>query len=312
MRILQWLATMALVVAGVVLLVMPSRAQVAADAKVGGSVTTGPTRFTVVDEGTAGKPDVVLIPGLASSRAVWDTEAKLLAPNYRLHLVQVDGFAGAPAGANATGPMLPAVVEELHQYIGTLSVAGGMKPVVIGHSLGGLWALMLADKYPGDVRKMVIVDALPYYAVVFNPAATVETMKPQVEVIRQQILAVAADQYAAMQPAMVAQMVKNKDAQKELVEVSISTDRKVLVNAMCEDMLTDMRGEVATIKTPTLMLYPYDPDLQGPDPAMVDAMYKNAYKSMPNVTLVRVDASRHFIMYDQPAKLDAAVEGFLK
>jgi pimeloyl-ACP methyl ester carboxylesterase len=208
--------------------------------------------------------------------------------------------------------MLPAVVEELHQYIGTLSVAGGMRPVVIGHSLGGLWALMLADKYPADVRKMVIVDALPYYAVVFNPAATVETMKPQVEVIRQQILAMPADQYAAMQPAMVAQMVKNKDAQKELVEVSIATDRKVLVNAMCEDMLTDLRGEVATIKTPTLMLYPYDPDLQGPDPGMVDAMYKGAYRSMPHVTLVKVEPSRHFIMYDQPAKFDAAVEEFLR
>jgi pimeloyl-ACP methyl ester carboxylesterase len=30
------------------------------------------------------------------------------------------------------------------------------------------------------------------------------------------------------------------------------------------------------------------------------------------VTLVKVDGSRHFIMYDQPAKFDAAVEAFLK
>jgi len=27
---------------------------------------------------------------------------------------------------------------------------------------------------------------------------------------------------------------------------------------------------------------------------------------------VRIDDSRHFIMYDQPAKLDAALQGFLK
>jgi pimeloyl-[acyl-carrier protein] methyl ester esterase len=33
---------------------------------------------------------------------------------------------------------------------------------------------------------------------------------------------------------------------------------------------------------------------------------------MPNVTLLKVDGSRHFIMYDQPEKFDAAVEGFLK
>jgi pimeloyl-ACP methyl ester carboxylesterase len=41
-------------------------------------------------------------------------------------------------------------------------------------------------------------------------------------------------------------------------------------------------------------------------------MYQAAYKTKPNVTLVRIDGSKHFIMYDQPAKLDAAMEGFLK
>jgi pimeloyl-[acyl-carrier protein] methyl ester esterase len=41
-------------------------------------------------------------------------------------------------------------------------------------------------------------------------------------------------------------------------------------------------------------------------------MMKSSYAAMPNVTLVRMDGSRHFIMYDQPGKFDAAVEGFLK
>jgi hypothetical protein len=27
---------------------------------------------------------------------------------------------------------------------------------------------------------------------------------------------------------------------------------------------------------------------------------------------VEIDGSRHFIMYDQPAKMDTAMEGFLK
>src|SRR5665213_2925589 len=139
MKALRFLATVAFVLAGIALLIAPSRAAVASAA---GFV---PTRFTVVDAGTVGKPDVVLIPGLSSSRAVWDAEAKLLAPNYRLHLVQVDGFAGAPAGPNAVGPLLAPIVEELHGYI----AAEGMHPVVVGHSLGGLLALMLADKYPG-------------------------------------------------------------------------------------------------------------------------------------------------------------------
>ncbi len=333
MRMMQWLATIALVIAGVVLLVKPMRAHAQAvhaamegtavqggTREMGGTRDMGgtrgkgdtvafvPTRFTVVDEGSVGKPDVVLIPGLASSRAVWDAEAKLLAPNYRLHLVQVDGFAGAPAGANAAGPLLPGIVAELHEYI----EAAGMHPVVVGHSLGGLLALMLADKYPGDVRKMVIVDTLPYYAMVFNPHATAEAMKPIVDAMRQQLLALPPAQYAAMQGMMAAQLVKDPAAQKLVEASALASDRAVVVEAMVEDMETDMRPEVAKIETPTLVLYEDDPTMKQPDPAEFEAAMKAGYARMPHVKLVRVEGARHFIMYDQPAKFDAALEGFLK
>jgi pimeloyl-ACP methyl ester carboxylesterase len=264
-----------------------------------------------VDAGTLGKPDVVLIPGLASSRAVWDAEVPLLAPNYRLHLVQVDGFAGAAAGANAgasdAAPMLPAIVEQLHRYIAAL----GMRPVVVGHSLGGLLTLMLAEKYPGDVRKIVIVDTLPYYGQVFNPTATIETVKPMAEAMKTQMLAMPADQYAAMQPMMAAQMVKDPAAQKMVAASSLASNREVVMEAMIEDLETDLRPEVAKIKVPTLVLYEYDSG-STQDPMKFEAMMQESYKPVPNVTLKKVEGSRHFIMYDQPAKFDAALEGFLK
>ena len=134
MKIVQYVASVLLMMASFLLLFGKAHAAV-----VPATVFT-PTRFTVVDEGTVGKPDVLLIPGLASSRAVFDAEAKLLAPNYRLHRLQVDGFAGQAAGANATGAILPAIVEEIHLYL----AAGHLHPMVIGHSL--VWAA-LADAY---------------------------------------------------------------------------------------------------------------------------------------------------------------------
>jgi pimeloyl-ACP methyl ester carboxylesterase len=266
-----------------------------------------PTRFTVTDAGAVGKPDLVLIPGLASSKSVWDGEAKLLGPNYRLHIVQVDGFAGAPVGGNANGPMLPGIVEELHGYI----VAGTMHPVVIGHSLGGLLTLMLADKYPGDVKKMVIVDTLPFYGMAFSPDATVELVKPQADAMKGQLLSMPDDQFAAMTTMMVGGMVKTPDARKTVAASSIASDRKVFLDATYEDLQTDIRGDLAGIKVPMLLVYPYDATLQK-DEAAYDALYHDAYKAKPNTTLVRVDDSRHFIMYDQPAKLDAAIEGWLR
>jgi len=301
MKIMQWLATIGLVVAGVVLLVKPVRGQ---DPAV--------TRISVVDAGTVGRPDVVLIPGLASSRTVWDGEVKLLAPNYRLHLVQVNGFAGAPAGANAKGELLPALVEELHAYVSSLLYSGRLRPVVIGHSLGGLLGMMLAEKYPLDMRKLVIVDTLPYYAVLFNPSATVDSVKPMATGIRAHMATMSAAEYAAGEQTMVAGMSNTPEGQKAAAESSLASDRAVVAEALYEDLLTDMRPEVAKIKTPTLVLYQYDPTAKMPPADAYEALVKEGYKTMPNVTLVRVEGSRHFIMYDQPAKFDAAVEGFLK
>jgi pimeloyl-ACP methyl ester carboxylesterase len=267
-----------------------------------------PVRFVALEEGTLGKPDVLLIPGMSSSRAVWEAEAKLLAPNYRLHLVQVNGFAGSPAGPNASGPVLASIVEELHAYISAKMI----HPVAIGHSMGGLLALMLADRHPEDVRKIVIVDALPFAGVLMDPSATPESMMPQVQAIKQQMLAMPADQYAAMQPLMAARMVRDPEAQKLLAASFAASDRKVAVKAMEEDLETDLRADVASIKTPALVLYAYDPAAQQPDAATYEAAVQLAYKKMPSVTLKRIDDSRHFIMYDQPEKFDAALEEFLK
>jgi pimeloyl-ACP methyl ester carboxylesterase len=304
MKALQWLATVMFVLAGIALLCAPANGQAGPAAK----VPFVPARFTVTDAGTVGKPDVLLIPGLASSKSVWDAEAKLLAPNYRLHILQVDGFAGVPAGANATGEMLPEVVEELHEYI----AHAGIKPVVVGHSLGGLWALMLAAKYPADARKLVIVDTLPYYAVLFNPAATLETVKPMADAMKAQLLAVPADQYAAMQGPMMAAMAKSDAGRKAATDSGLASDRAVVTEAIYEDLLTDMRPELGKIETPTLVLYEYDASTKTPPAEAYESLVKDGYKAMPHVTLVRVEDSRHFIMYDQPAKLDEALEGWLK
>lgn len=267
-----------------------------------------PTRFTVVDEGTAGKPDMLLIPGLSSSRNVWAAEATKLAPQYRLHLLQINGFAGQPAGPNATGEILPAIVEELHAYI----TANRIHPIVMGHSLGGLLALMLAQKYPADASRLIIVDSLPFYAQVYNPDATVEITKPYADQIKARMLGMAADQYAAAQPIVAAQLAANKDAQKLVAADSANSDRNVVVEAMYEDMLTDVRPQMASIKIPVLVLFAgYDAASQA-EASKYEAVVRADYKPVPNVTIVKVDDSRHFIMYDQPEKFDAAVEAFLK
>src|SRR3546814_2316591 len=59
---------------------------------------------------------------------------------------------------------------------------------VVGHSMGGLVGLMLAKAHPGDVGKLMVVDALPYVGDIFVPGATVAQIEPQAKAIRDRLV----------------------------------------------------------------------------------------------------------------------------
>lgn len=72
---------------------------------------TTPTAFTVSVTGTgagAGAP-VILIPGLASSGAVWDGTVQRFCAQRQCHVLTLAGFAGTPA---VDAPLLPAVEQQ--------------------------------------------------------------------------------------------------------------------------------------------------------------------------------------------------------
>jgi len=263
-------------------------------------------RITVTVTGKG--PDVVLIPGLASSGAVWDETVKQLAPTHRVHVVQVAGFAGAPVGGNAEGPVVEPVVEAVDAYI----KANHLKaPAVIGHSMGGFTGLLLARRHPEDVSRLMIVDSLPFFAALFSPTATVESMKPQAAAMRDATIALSAEAFANQQAMTAMGLVKSPEGQKVMKQWSIDSSRSVMARALYDLLTTDARAELPAIKTPTTLLYPYDAALGAPM-AMIDKTYGDAYAALPGVTLKRIADSRHFIMFDQPKAFADAVDAFLK
>lgn len=102
---------------------------------------------------------VVLIPGLSSPRQVWAAIAPQIASGDRVLLVQVNGFAGDDPGESLKPGLLDGVVADLHGYLTARKLG---RAAVIGHSMGGLLALMLARAHPGDVSRLMVVDALPW------------------------------------------------------------------------------------------------------------------------------------------------------
>lgn len=256
-----------------------------------------------VTETGKGSP-VILIPGLSSPRAVWDGVVPELAKSHRVILVQVNGFAGDYAGANLKPGVLDGIVGDLHGYIAQHKLQGA---AVVGHSMGGLVGLMLAKAQPGDVGKLMIVDSLPWYGMLFGPGATVDAVKPQAAAMRDRFAASYGKPDAAANQAMAARFALRPDAQAKVAGWMGKTDARVSAEAMYEDMITDLRGDMGKIATPITMLYPTSTALPK---AVAEPLYTAAYKDAPHATLVEVPDSAHFIMLDQPEVFLKAVTGF--
>jgi pimeloyl-ACP methyl ester carboxylesterase len=252
-------------------------------------------------------PDVLLIPGLACSGAVWDATTKRLENHFRLHIIQVDGFAGSPPRANTNGPVLQTAVDAIDLYIKTNHIKS---PKIIGHSLGGLAGMMLAAQHPEDVDKLMVVDSLPFFGVLsgVNDAAAAA---PQAAMMRDYILTESQDAYAQGERQFLPNLVKSPAGRKLAIGWAIASDKSVVARAMYEDMTTDIRPALPKLKTPVTVLYPWDA-LGGFPHEATDKLYHDNFAPLPNKTLVCIDDSFHFIMLDQPEKFAAQVETFLK
>ncbi|HVL42924.1 MAG TPA: alpha/beta hydrolase, partial [Brevundimonas sp.] len=121
LRVFAIASAVALAAGGMALAV---RAEAAPVAAVQTAFVSDRLSVEVVGQG----PDVILIPGFASSREVWRAEAERLKGTHRVHLIQLAGFAGEP-WTHGDGPFVEPVVAELARYV---REAGLQRPAVIG------------------------------------------------------------------------------------------------------------------------------------------------------------------------------------
>ncbi|MGZ9100351.1 MAG: alpha/beta fold hydrolase, partial [Brevundimonas sp.] len=251
-------------------------------------------------------PDVILIPGFASSRAVWRAEAERLKATHRVHLVQLAGFAGEP-WTHGDGPFVQPVAEELVRYIGE---AGLERPAVIGHSMGGMTGVLLAQRHPGLLGRVMSVDSLPFFSAMFGPQVTAEAARPFADQAAAGILAADAATFRAQQGQTAIGLARDPATRAAMVEWSMRSDRQAMASAIREVMTTDLRPGLAAMTTPVWAVYAADAD-GGAPAAMADALWVREYAALPGVRMVRVDGSRHFIMADQPERFAAVVDQFL-
>jgi len=112
-------------------------------------------RLACADYGGAGPP-VVLLHGLAGYGGEWMETSSCLSKSYRVVSPEQRGH-----GRSDRHPMdtsRTAFVDDTRMWIEQLGLANA---VVVGHSLGGHTAFLLAARYPHLVRGLVVAEATP-------------------------------------------------------------------------------------------------------------------------------------------------------
>ena len=262
--------------------------------------------LAVEQHGSKGRP-LVLVPGLASGAWAWQGVVRDLVADYTIYVVTLPGFDGRPFPAGAGFEAARAGLRDL------ITARKLDHPVIVGHSMGAALGFAVAEDLPQAVGGVVAIDGLPVF-----PGT--ETMAP---VERAAMAAGTKAQMAAGDPAMFGKQqraymrtsgVRDIAQADQLAQLSSRSDPAAVGQYVSDVLALDLRPGLGKITAPILVLAPYFDqdamDARGTPEAKV-AYYRSLLAGAPRVQVLPVLESRHFLMFDQPGKLNAMLRAYL-
>lgn len=250
--------------------------------------------------------DMILIPGLASSGAVWDDTVAHYRQHYRCHVLTLAGFAGAPA---IQGDLLDQTEQGISQYI---EVQHLDHPVIVGHSLGGFLAMRLAEDHPGQVGRLVIVDSLPALGATRIPDATPEQLRTFAAQMRDNMEKSGTAQSEATIRKTAEGMATAPINVEKIVTWSKASDQHTVNAAMYDVLASDIRPQLPQIKSPTLVLGTWIEFKDYAPKSAIEGTFKQQYAGLSGAKIELSDKALHFIMFDDPAWMFDRMDTFLQ
>ena len=260
-----------------------------------------------VDRYGSGAQALIYIPGLSCGPWEWYGSIAHELPKYTIYALTLPGFDGRPASKQK--PLIAAFV---HDFATLLEMRKIVKPVVIGHSLGGTLAIVLGQTYPSRLHSVIAVDGLPVFPTMgtldaaARTAAAMQMAEPLINATPDQFL-------TANQGFMSSFGIADATLVDPTAQLLSKSDPAASAAWLQEDVSGDWRPALREVTIPLVEIMPYyAPDHAAPPLNFTQdqtlAFYTSLLAGAPKLTVLAIPNARHFVMLDQPAVFDTTLD----
>jgi pimeloyl-ACP methyl ester carboxylesterase len=267
----------------------------------GSFVQVGKLRIRYLERPGSGTP-VVLIHGLPGTADDFDAVTPLL-DGHRTIAIDRPGFG------YSSGEYVPfdRQLQTIHELLATLHVA---RPILVGHSYGGTISLGFAERYPNEVRGLVLVDAA---AAGTHPGASQRLQAHAIKILQLPVIRQIADvTFSQLLRTVSAEQADSAAFHPQ--PVAAAHEQRVLAINMTHGNLEALAGEylaagevtaridkgLGAIKTPAVVI-------QGDHDQFVKPIYgRRLAATLPHARLVMVSGG-HMAPYTHPDAVAAGV-----
>ncbi len=221
-----------------------------------------------------GEP-VILVHGLSGSRRWWNRNVQALAQNHRVYLVDLPGF-----GTMSRMRTRFALVNVAHWLLAWMEAVEIKRAHFVGHSMGGYICIWIAAHHPELVSRLVLI----------SPA----------------VLSRIRTIWGYALPLLTGIRYLKRGFFFILAYDALRSGPLTLLRAAYDLLSVDAQEDIASIKTPTLLVWGENDTLV---PSSVGQILRT---KIAGSRLVILPHAGHVSMYDQPQQFNQLVEAFLK
>jgi pimeloyl-ACP methyl ester carboxylesterase len=237
------------------------------------------------------KPPVVLLHGLMGSGACWTPLARTLEGEFDVVMPDARGHGGSSAPRH--GYRYDDLASDVVGLIRGLELS---RPVLLGHSMGGMTAAAVASRGAGTVRGLILVD--PTF---LSPERQREVRDSDVADQHRRALGLQKSDLVAQARA------RHPHRSPEIIELQAEARLKTRMGAF--DVLTppnpEYRDVVSAIDVPSLLVI-------GDSPVVTLEMAMELRSLNPRMRIEQVQGAGHGLPFEQPGRLGEVVVAFLR